>query len=90
MAHALTIDTLAFSKSLKAAGADERLAEAIVEGLSKVDISDLATKADINELRGEIKGLDTKIDLLEKSLTIRLGGIMVAGIGALVLIDRLL
>ncbi|WP_299085769.1 hypothetical protein [uncultured Ruegeria sp.] len=61
MAQSLQIDTLAFSKSLKKAGADEKLAEAIVEGISKVDTSDLATKTDITQLRGEIK--DVKVEL---------------------------
>ena len=36
MAHALQIDTLAFSKKLRDAGADEKLAEAIVDGGGKI------------------------------------------------------
>ena len=61
MAHAFQIDTLAFSKKLKAAGADERLAEAIVEGITGADISELATKADIREVKTEIA--DVKAEL---------------------------
>lgn len=70
MAHALQIDTLAFSKKLRDAGADEALAEAIVEGITGADTSELATKGDLAELRaatkadiaevkGEIAGLRT-------------------------------
>ncbi len=55
MAHALQIDTLAFSKKLREAGADESLAEAIVEGLTAADTSELATKADVAEVKTELK-----------------------------------
>lgn len=57
MAHAIQIDTLAFSKRLREAGADEALAEAIVEGITAADTSELATKADIAEVKGEIAEL---------------------------------
>ena len=60
MAQAFRIDTLAFSKKLRDAGADERLAEAIVEGITSADTSELATKADLAELREA-----TKADLVE-------------------------
>ena len=67
MAHAFQIDTLAFSKKLKAAGADERLAEAIVEGITGADISELATKADIREVKTEIADVkaELKADIAE-------------------------
>ena len=55
MAHAFAIDTLAFSKKLRAAGADEQLAEAIVEGITGADTSSLATKEDLAVLRQELK-----------------------------------
>jgi hypothetical protein len=79
MAFAFNIDTLAFAKKLKNAGIDEQHAEAIAEGITQgvtVDISDLATKADLNEvelamkadlnkvensLRGEIKDLGAEL-----------------------------
>ncbi|EEE35467.1 conserved hypothetical protein [Rhodobacteraceae bacterium KLH11] len=61
MAQSLQIDTLAFSKRLKEAGADEKLAEAIVEGISKVDTSDLATKTNITELRSVVKNDITQL-----------------------------
>ena len=65
MAHAMRIDTLEFSKSLQAAGADEKLAEAIVKGITGADTSELATKDDLKNtetlLRSEIA--DVKSDL---------------------------
>ena len=55
MAHAFQIDTLAFAKRLQAAGADERLAEAIVEGITDADTSSLATKEDLGLVKAELK-----------------------------------
>ena len=55
MANALQIDTLAFSKKLREAGADEKLAEAIVEGITAADTSELATKADITNVETALK-----------------------------------
>lgn len=55
MAHAIQIDTLAFAKRLQAAGADERLAEAIVEGITDADTSSLATKEDLRQVETALK-----------------------------------
>ncbi len=63
MAHALQIDTLAFTKKLREAGAEEGLAEAIVEGLSAADTSELATKSDV--LLVEKKIADAKSELFK-------------------------
>ena len=63
MANALQIDTLAFSKKLREAGADEKLADAIVEGIKDVDTSDLATKQDISEVKSEI--IESKAEILK-------------------------
>ncbi|MGB1179986.1 MAG: hypothetical protein ACPG4J_12135 [Lentibacter algarum] len=56
MVAAFQIDTLAYAKKLKNAGADERLAEAIVEGLTNADTSTLATKEDLRETKDELRG----------------------------------
>jgi hypothetical protein len=61
MVAAFQIDTLAYAKKLKNAGADERLAEAIVEGLTNADTSTLATKEDLRELRHELKNETAEI-----------------------------
>ena len=55
MVAAFQIDTLAYAKKLKNAGADERLAEAIVEGLMNADTSTLATKDDLRETKDELR-----------------------------------
>lgn len=55
MAHAFQIDTLAFAKRLQAAGADERLAEAIVEGITDADTTSLATKEDLRQVKTALK-----------------------------------
>ena len=54
MTQALRIDTLAFTRKLREAGADEKLAEAIAEGIGTVDMSEFATKADLAALRIEL------------------------------------
>ena len=61
MAHAIQIDTLAFAKRLQAAGADERLAEAIVEGITDADTSSLATKEDIALVKEDLRHVETAL-----------------------------
>lgn len=72
MAHALQTDTLAFAKKLRAAGADEKLADAIVEGITAADTSELATKADLAgveaKLGGEINGIKQEIQMIHSEL----------------------
>ena len=72
MAHALQIDTLAFTKKLREAGAEEGLAEAIVEGLTAADTSELATKGDLAEVKVELKQdilkVENKIDKVKAEL----------------------
>ena len=68
----MQIDTLEFSKKLKAAGADERLAEAIVEGLTAADTSSLATKSDLDEVRTELK---LEIADLRSELKLEIAGV---------------
>jgi hypothetical protein len=63
-----TIDTLEVAKELKAAGFDQAQAEAVarlVRRSQDLDLSALATKADLSELRAATKGdlSDTKADL---------------------------
>ena len=54
MSATLRIDTLKFVRKLTEAGMERPVAEAIVEGLAEADTSDLATKADLAELKAEI------------------------------------
>ena len=61
----ITLDTHAAIRDLEAAGADPKLAEAIVKTVSQAD-AQLATKADVDTLRVEVTG---RIDALEHRLT---------------------
>ena len=66
MPQALRIDTLSFARRLKKAGADERLAEAIAEGIGTVDMSEFATRADLASLEARLMAAmaDLKSDVL--------------------------
>jgi hypothetical protein len=68
-------DTLAFVKRLAAAGMDTPQAEALAEALTAHAFPELATKADLNELRAELKA---DLKELELRLTMRMGAISAA------------
>ena len=80
-------DTHQAVKDLKGAGADEKLAEAVVTTIGTAITDHVATKADIEALR-----LATKADMehLKNDLTIRLGVMLFAGIGAMTTILEVL
>lgn len=61
MPAALRIDTLKFSKRLADAGLSREAAEAIVEGLNEADLSELATRSDIGEIKTAISDLRADI-----------------------------
>lgn len=64
---AATLDTLQIVKRLKEAGFGDSQAEAItgvVRDLAERDRADLATKADIAMLKGDIERVETKLTLL--------------------------
>ena len=73
-----TFDTLAFVEELKASGFDDAQAKGMVGALKKVQdahMQELTTKADLREL--------------EYRMTIRLGGLMIAGFSALGVLMKL-
>ena len=85
----ITFDTLKFVKTLEASGISQAQAEAIAdaqrEAFSELtEISNLATKSDINSLRKEIA--EMKFDLLKWILGLSLGQIALV-IGILVKIS---
>ena len=87
MAQALQIDTLAFSKRLREAGADEKLAEAIVEGITAADTSDLATKGDLAATEAAMTARIDKTEAAMKSdiAAVRTDLKWMMGIGAAIL-----
>ena len=86
MTAAIQIDTLAFAKKLKEAGADERLADAIVEGITAADTSNLATKEDLRietailkeeiaDVRSEIADVRSEIAAVRSDLKEEISGV---------------
>jgi hypothetical protein len=61
MGNTMRIDSLKFARKLEAAGLDRKAAEAIAEGVNEVDVSDLATKADIATVREEMSANKTEL-----------------------------
>lgn len=71
MAHAF--DTLGYAQRLKSAGIPPKQAEAHAEAARDFVMAELVTKTDLN----------TAIDTQTLRLTVRLGSLMVVGLGAL-------
>ncbi|PBB41749.1 hypothetical protein CK222_21575 [Mesorhizobium sp. WSM3866] len=69
-------DTLGYAQALKSAGVPAKQAEAHAKVAREYLMPELATKADIAELRHLIERQTLQ-------LTVRLGGIIVVGIGVL-------
>jgi hypothetical protein len=76
----ITFDTLQFAKRLKAAQFTEEQAEAMAQAMASIVDEQLATKRDLQEL--EIR--------LKHDLTLRLGGMLVAGISIVAALVKLL
>jgi hypothetical protein len=55
MSAALRVDALKFVRRLTDVGLERNVAEAIVEGLSDIDSPDLATRADLEAFKSELK-----------------------------------
>jgi hypothetical protein len=55
MSAALRVDALKFVRRLTDVGLERNVAEAIVEGLSDIDSPDLATRADLEAIKSELK-----------------------------------
>jgi hypothetical protein len=100
MMSAVAFDTLKFVKRLEAAGVVPAQAEATPEAFSDAISQDLATKMDLLQLEQrmtyQLAALDQKfvnlehkfIDL-EQIMTIKLGSLLVAGIGIIVTAQHL-
>ncbi len=92
MAITATIfDTLAYAKKLKAAGFTDDQAEIQAQTLVEIIEERLATKQDLKELELRLKQDLKKLELrLKLDLTLRLGGILVAGIAIVATLVKLL
>ncbi|HXC12306.1 MAG TPA: hypothetical protein VNV39_05635 [Stellaceae bacterium] len=69
----MTIDTLAYTKALEAAGVEREVAEVQAEALIKYVLPELVTKTD----------LEQAIDRLEHRLTVRFFGMMLGVVGVM-------
>lgn len=87
MGSAIAFDPLAYSKKLKKAGFTDEQAEVQAEALAELIDERLATKQDILELKRDIKELEIR---LKHDLTLRLGGMLAAGIAIVAALVKLL
>ena len=85
-----SLDTLDIAKRLKGVGFNDAQAETVTEIIRDVrtaDLANLATKADIGLLQGDIRQLEAKlvaqIEILRRDMTIRLGGMIIAATAVL-------
>ena len=97
MAVVWAFDTLGYAKRLREAGVPNPQAEGHAEAAREFIMIELVTKQDLQaainsleaRLGGRIDALQAAMDTLTLRLTVRLGGMIAAGIGALVLLQRL-
>ena len=100
---AIAFDTLAYARRLAGAGVPDEQAAAHAEALASAmgqelptrrDLEALATKEDLHVLEARIARLETRLESglssLETRLTMRFGAIVVAALGAMTAITRLL
>jgi hypothetical protein len=74
--NTLIFDTLRYANKLKAAGVPEKQAEVQAEALADIVDERLVTKQDLREL--------------ELRMIVKLGGVMLSGLGLLVVLMKLL
>ncbi len=80
--HSAAFDTLTYAKKLEGAGFTPHQAEVQAHALADIVDERLATKEDIRDLKRDIEAM-------RLSLTIRLGGLMIALTGLLAALIKL-
>jgi hypothetical protein len=83
---AFAFDTLAYAKLLRERGIDPQHAEAHAEAARQFIMAELVTKADLLTTRQQ---LEAALDNLGLRLTVRLGIMLAAGLGALAALIKL-
>ena len=94
----LLFDTHKAVKDLQEAGFDEAQAEAVVSTMGTAIIGNVATKQDVldsrNDAKSDIKTLGSdlrsEMQAMELRITVRMGGMIAAGIAIAIAIDKLL
>ena len=97
---ALLFDTHKAVKDLQEAGFDEAQAEAVVATVGTAIVGNVATKQDVNDLRSEMRAtvatkqevsdLRSEMQAMELRITLRMGGLIVAGVALIVALGKLL
>ena len=87
----VAFDTLEYAKALEAAGFTEQQAEVQAKALARIVDETLATKADLEalklELQRDIKELEER---LTYRLTLRMGTMLVAAVGVIATLNKIL
>jgi hypothetical protein len=90
---AWAFDTLGYAKRLRDAGIPNPQAEGHAEAAREFIMTELVTKQDLLLIKQDLlstkQELQAAMDTLTLRLTVRLGGMIAAGIGALALLQRL-
>ena len=89
-AEAIQFDTHKFVKHLTENGFTERQAEVLAEEQVNLLNSNLATKADILALKADIEGVKGYIEAVRADLLKWMFGMMLAGIGIVITLIKLL
>jgi len=93
MTMAWAFDTLGYARRLRAGGVPNPQAEAHAEAAREFIMTELLTKQDLLVIKQDLLATELKLqaamDTLALRLTVQLGGIVVAGLGALALLIRL-
>jgi len=94
--NAITFDTLKYADTLEAAGIPREQAKAqavALSGVMEVNMKELATKGDLavlkNELKSDIVMLKADLVQLEQRMTIKLGMMIFAAVGAALALAKL-
>jgi hypothetical protein len=86
-------DTLSYARFLRDRGVSREHAEAHAEAARQFIMTELVTKQDLllirQDLQSAITHFDTKLDNLSLRLTVRLGVLLAAGVGALAALVKL-
>jgi hypothetical protein len=96
---ALLFDTHKAVKDLQEAGFEEAQAEAVVATVGTAIIGNVATKQDVNDISSEIRAnvatkqevsnLRSEMHAMELRITLRMGGLIAAGVALIIALDKL-
>lgn len=82
----LLFDTHKAVKDLQEAGFDEAQAEALVATVGTAIVGNVATKQDVTDARNDLR---SEMQAMELRITVRMGGLIVAGVALIIALDKL-